>query len=80
MTIALLAGIVIFCAVVACAWEINERNIDREIARLRAAQRASREAREIAWAAAHPELVAQGCPPPPTPEDMIIYTKRGGAW
>jgi hypothetical protein len=36
------------------------------------------EAERAAWRAAHSELVARGCPPPPTPLSMTTITLRGG--
>lgn len=61
-----------------CGMEfVSRHRVQRKVEAARAAQRADREAREIAWAVAHPDLASRGVPAPPSARDMLVYEVRG---
>jgi hypothetical protein len=53
------------------------RSVFREARRAEAERKARVEVYNAAWCQAHPDLVAQGCPPPPTRDSLTMIGVMG---
>jgi hypothetical protein len=53
------------------------RIVIRAARRAESERKARVEAHDAAWCKAHPDLVAQGCPPPPTSESLTMIGVMG---